>query len=406
MPIRVLFVDDEKRVLDGLRRSLRPYRDRLEGAFANGPEQALEILRDAERFDAIVSDMRMPGMDGAQLLDRVRRDHPWMVRIVLSGHSEIDMVLRAVGTSHQYLTKPCQPDSLVDTVTTACRLQTLLSDEHLLRIAGRMSTIPSHTELHQRLVAALRDPDVDIQDVADLIAQDPGMTAQLLRLVNSAYFGLCSEVSDPKRAVNLLGLSTISTLVLTLQIFRTFDDEAIQDAGLGGVWSHGLKTARCASDIARRETSDQLVIDESFSAGLLHDTGRLVLAINEPRAYGQAMEDSGGRQIGLTAAEERHVGVSHALFGAYLMNLWGLPASVVEAIAFHHRPQPSTGPDLRPLVAVHVANAFCSQLAPTGWYDPEDALDLEFLESVGLADRVEAWEGLCREALELEGAAP
>jgi HD-like signal output (HDOD) protein len=404
MDLRVLFVDDEKRVLDGLRRSLRSYRNQWEMAFAHGPQQALELLAE-RRFDAVVSDMRMPEMDGAQLLDRVREDYPWMVRMILSGHSELDMVLRAVGTSHQYLTKPCAPEHLVATVSAAFRLQTLLADERLKQIAGSMTTIPSEPELYNRIVTALQDPDVAIQDVADLIAQDAGMTAQLLRLINSAYFGLCSEVSDPKRAVNLLGLSTISTLVLSLHIFRSFEEDAIQKTGMGGIWSHGLLTARCARDIARNETSDQIQIDESFTGGLLHDMGRLVLAVNAPSAYHKATEQATKDDTALSVAEEEHIGINHAAFGAYLMNLWGLPSSVVEAIAYHHTPLESPTHGFKPLVAVHAANAICTKLDPPSWSQRDNEIDRDFIDAAGLADRIEVWEELCRSVLAPEGAA-
>jgi HD-like signal output (HDOD) protein len=231
------------------------------------------------------------------------------------------------------------------------------------------------------------------------------MTAQLLRLINSAYFGLCSEVSDPKRAVNLLGLSTISTLVLNLHIFQSFDEDQIHRAELGGIWSHGLLTARCAKEIARSESDDQLQIDESFSAGLLHDTGRLILAVNASAEYLQARDKAADGGTTLSEAEEEHVGVNHAHFGAYLMNLWGLPSSVVEAIAYHHTPSESPTSGFKPLVAVHVANAIATELQPPSWGSRDSRIDGDFLRQAGLADRVSVWRELCENALELEGAA-
>lgn len=391
MPLRVLFVDDEQRILDGLRRSLRKYRNEWTMRFVSSGAKALDELA-RESADVVVSDMRMPGMDGAELLARVRRNYPRTVRIILSGHSDLELVLRSVGPSHQYLTKPCDADHLYGIVTHACALQNLLRDERLESLAGGLSYVPSLPDLYQKLVDELHGEAPSANRVGDLIAQDPGMTAQLLRLLNSAYFGLRSNVSDPRRAVTLLGLSMISSLVLGAHIFRAPDPAVVQRFGLDAIWCHSLFVANCAREIARAESDNPVVVDESFTAGLLHDTGRVILAYNKPESYSRALNLADETSSSLADLERSEIGATHAEFGAYLMNLWGLPMSIVEAIAYHHIPSQCPVTGFRPLVAVHAANGICSILEPTRWGAEANRVDEDFIERAGFREHLGAWQ--------------
>ncbi|MBV9849174.1 MAG: response regulator [Armatimonadetes bacterium] len=119
--IRVLFVDDESHILSGLQRMLRPLRHEWAMTFAEGGPAALDALAGAE-FDVIVTDMRMPGMSGAQLLAEVRRRHPRVARIVLSGQSDREHLQQLAQTPHEYLSKPCDTELLKETVRRLCGL--------------------------------------------------------------------------------------------------------------------------------------------------------------------------------------------------------------------------------------------------------------------------------------------
>lgn len=405
MKLRVLFVDDEQRILDGMRRMLRPMRKEWETEFADSGERALEIL-EQRPFDVVVSDMRMPGMDGSQLLRQVQRLHPETVRIILSGHSDIELVLASVGPSHQYLTKPCDPEELKQTIAGAMALRDLLEEENLRAVVGGLDHLPSVPHLFTEIVEELQSDDASLGRIGEIVGQDVAMTAQVLRLVNSAYFGLRQTITSPERAVSYLGIGALSSLVLGHEVFREADDDLLARFGLGELWTHSADVAALARRIVELEGGDTLVRDDAFTAGLLHDVGKIILAKNYPERYAAVLEAAGEEGVSLEAAERDGFQACHGGIGAYLMSVWGLPNSVIEAIAYHHCPSESRSSGFRPLTAVHAANAL---LRSAGGPGPEGQgqegeepsrggagqLDRAYLDTLGLSQRVNIWAGEC-----------
>ena len=149
---RILFVDDEQNILQGLKRMLRPMRNEWDMHFANGAEEALKIvpkhkvateeLEDGP-VDVIVSDMRMPNLDGAYLLGQIRDRYPATARIILSGHAEQEMAIRSVAAAHQFLAKPCDAETLRETVKRACQLREMMASERLQKITAEIGQLPS-----------------------------------------------------------------------------------------------------------------------------------------------------------------------------------------------------------------------------------------------------------------------
>lgn len=389
---RVLFVDDEPRVLEGLQRMLRPMRHEWELAFAEGGVAALELLRDSS-FDVVISDMRMPGMDGAQLLAQVQQLYPQTVRIVLSGHSDQEMTMKSVGPAHQYLTKPCTADSLKETVGRVCALRDLLENDSLQRLISQIPTLPALPSLYTELVEEIQASDASIKRVGEIISRDIGMTAKMLQLVNSAFFGLRRTVSNPAEAAMLLGLDTIMSLVLSIQIFSECKAGKVRGFSAEALWSHSMRVGRCARAIAKAESKETKIAGDSFTAGLLHDVGRLILAVTLPRQYEEALAQAASEGVPDSHVERLAFGTAHAEVGAYLLGLWGLPASIVEAVAFHHQPAECFSDTFSPLTAVHAADYLehlCSggdmrRRAPS----PQD---IAYLAKLGLDARLQCWQ--------------
>ena len=300
--INILFVDDESKVLEGLQRTLRPMRSQWEMAFAEGGTAALETLG-KKSFDVVVSDMRMPGMDGAQLLAQVRTLYPHVVRIVLSGHSDQELIKKSVGTAHQYLSKPCTAEALKETIARSCTLRDLLQNEALQQLVSQMPTLPSLPSLYTALVEELRSPESSIKRVGNIIAQDIGMTAKILQMINSAFFGLRREISNPEEAAMLLGTDTILSLVLSVHIFSQFDTSRLPGFSAESLWAHCLWVGKAARLIARAETQDKKLIEECFTAGFLHDAGRVVMASTMPERYQQVLQLQASSELWETAAE-------------------------------------------------------------------------------------------------------
>ncbi|MGM0574779.1 MAG: HDOD domain-containing protein [Myxococcota bacterium] len=387
MTRRVLFVDDERHVLNGLRGLLRRYRGQWRMDFVDSAEQAL-LHMTTEPVDVLVTDVRMPGMDGTALLETVEERHPDVVRIVLSGHVDEHASLRAVPVAHQYLDKPCEPERLENVVERACRLQDLLHDPGLRQLLGSTDALPSCPRIYSELVAALRDPDVSLDELGAIVEQDVAMTAKIFQIVNSAFFGTVRRVSSVRQAVTFLGTRMLRNLVLSVEVFRAFEPAPdVPGFSIGSLQRHALRTGRVASRLVARRDAD-----DAFMAGMLHDAGYLLLASRLSGRLAVCLSEAERSGRPAWEVEQDVLGYTHAEVGAYLLGLWGLPHPIVEAVAHHHVPRrvESTVFDL--VAAVHVADRLshecCAAEAPDAC-QPE--LDHGLLDDLGVAERLPDW---------------
>lgn len=397
---RILFVDDEPKVLDGLRRMLRALRREWTMEFCEGPEQALAAMAEAP-FDVVVSDMRMPGMDGAELLTRVRDLYPDTVRIVLSGQSEQERILRAVGPAHQYLSKPCDPESLRQTISRASLLGKRMNNPQLKTLVSQMDSLPSLPDIYFDLVEELRSEEASVERVGALISRDISMTAKVLQLVNSSFFGLPVHVNDASHAAALLGLNTLKPLVLTASIFRQLEESRVSPSFLEKVLSHSLAVAGISKQLAKTEGLDRDTVDNTFIAGALHDVGKIVLADNFGRDYTVLGHKAAAQQSSIVELEAEQFGASHADVGGFLLGLWGLPQEIIEAVAFHHDPATSVDESFSPLTAVHVADVLSkSSNDPALDFTASCEVKQAYLARLGLDHRLEEWRVVADECAE------
>jgi len=390
---RILFVDDEPMLLSGLERSLRGMRKEWEMQFAPGGRQALEALARAP-FDVVVTDMRMPEIDGAHLLEEIKTRYPRTMRFVLSGQSDRETILRSIGPTHQYLSKPCDLQDLKQKITQALALRDLLENPKLKEVVSRLDTLPSLPDLYVRLTEALGDSNVTVAKVADIVQRDMGMTTKVLQLVNSAFFGLPSQVSSPHHAVSLLGIDNLRAVVLSVHVFSELEDRP--NSKIIDLWPCSLRVAAFARAITRAEHGSQVSEDDAFAAGLLHDVGRLVLVNSCGAEYLAALDCAQNQEITVTEAELQKFGCTHAEVGAYLLGLWGLPASVVQAVAWHHTPARSTPAAFGPVIAVHVAVQYDHRLH-SDKANRIPTLDESLLQKLGLQNRAAIWWKICHE---------
>jgi HD-like signal output (HDOD) protein len=398
---KILFIDDEPNILSGLKRMLRSLRKEFQLEFTESGKKALEIM-EKHNFDVVVSDMRMPGMDGATLLSEIQKRFPYSIRIMLSGQANEESILRTVGVVHQFLAKPCDPEYLKAVLLRVSALHDLMAHPSLKEMVSQLDTLPSLPEVYAKLRQAIANPEVPLSEVAAIIEEDMAMSAKVLQLVNSAFFGLFQKVESPARAVNLLGIDTVKNLVLGVGAFTEIKASS-KIFPVKKLWSHSLMVGNCAKKIAMDQSDDKDIIDNSFIAGLLHDIGKLVMLAKMDKQYEEATLLAGEEGISLRTAEKQIFNAVHDDFGAYLMGLWGMPGPVIEAIGFHHRLDNYPDNQFNPAVAVHLANAFYYEKYPDPITDVPHAVDISHLKTIGLEDRIEPWRELCYEILDQEG---
>ena len=381
--LRILFVDDEPRVLDGVRRSMFCMRDEWAMRFANSGPAALQELA-TESADVVVSDMRMPGMDGSQLLAEIMRLDPAIVRIILSGQAEPESLLRATRTAHRYLSKPCDAPTLKAAITRTNALKALLTDDRLAAIVGSVDALPSPPKAYQELLNHLRDPAMKVEKVLEIIRRDVAMTAKIVKLANSGFFGVRHPVQSVERAVELLGMDAISALVLGQELFESKSPIAIPGFSVEHLARHSFETAAWARAIALHEHLPPALPDAAFLAGVLHDLGRLVFATRKPPR--DSCPSTTWLQE-LTSQMEAH----HAEVGGYLLGLWGFPDTIVEAILYHHSPSRCGETVLGLCGLLHIGDRMALAHARSGSDATIPTVEPGYLEALGLAERWPDW---------------
>jgi HD-like signal output (HDOD) protein/ActR/RegA family two-component response regulator len=375
----VLFVDDEPLVLRALGRMVRPLQNDFDAIFAANGAEALDQLA-TKQIDVLVSDMRMPGMDGAALLAQVQRHFPATARVILSGYAQDETLLRAIPVSHRFLAKPLQPSELKLVLFRTIALHKLLESPELREIVGGAKDLPTRPVVYFELRGALADQSKSMRDIARIVERDAGITGRLLRTVNNAFFAPATRITSVQQAVQHLGTNMLTSLILTLECFGNFED-TLSDCDL--VPASLERKSYLAATFARELVRERNAREDAFVAALLHDCGLLLVAARRPALLEKAVKLANDESCTLIQAERQLWGTTHAEVGAYLLGLWGLPYPVVEAVANCQSPDRHAGPGLDVGAAVYTAAAF-ADAAMIG--DVASVmLDEAFLARTGLA---------------------
>jgi len=399
MKKNILFVDDEPNVLQGLKRMLHGMRREWHMAFVQSGAAALAAMEQSG-FDVVVTDMRMPEMSGDVLLAHIRERYPETVRLVLSGYSDAKLIMGSVQLAHQYISKPVSPEELKKKINRACALLELLEKPALRSIVSSMEAIPTLPHMFFEITGELEKEEASMKKIGEMISRDPAMTAKILQIVNSSFFSLPRTIKSPAEAVNLLGLDTVTSLVLTLEIFSKFDRQKLEVFDIERLWDHSVRTGTLARQIAAHGDMDKTTIDNACMAGLLHDVGKLVFMDNFIDPYQEALAMAGQEQIPLHEAEIRIFGATHCQIGAYLLGIWGLPGNIVETVGFHHMPEDLPDSTNRTLQAVYLANAFALyDEAETEISELISALNPDYLREAGMLEHLEAYDEIRRNML-------
>lgn len=389
---RVLFVDDEPQVLQLLHATMAPLRAEWELEFVSSGEQALASL-ERQPADVVLTDIHLVGMGGLQLLGEVKARYPQTVRLAFSGCAHQDIIVKGMSVAHQVLPKPLAPATVQATIAQVAARRELLKSPSLQRLVGSIQHLPSLPSLYQELESTMAGTTATAEQAAAIIAKDPAMVTNLLHVVNSAHFSLRRTITSPAHAVALLGLPTVKALVLSLKVCEAAQRTLALAPISERLWQHGVAVGRAAKALAVHEGMGSVGVEQAFLAGLMHDIGTLVLASQLSQAYAQwqaAVERGDGSPLDL---EQQVFGATHAEVGAYLLSVWGLPAPIVEAVGFHHRPAAAQTTGFTLLTAIHVAQAWQSAESA---HHAGAAPDAEYLRIIGLSERAAQWESLCR----------
>jgi HD-like signal output (HDOD) protein len=385
---RILFADANVEELYEFRRQFGPAWEVL--AVGTGPA-ALEEIR-KQPCDVLVADMNLPEMSGAELLNHVRGEFPKTVCFILAPDADRERVMQTVLCAHQFLAKPCEPAALKSHVDRAMALDAWIASNSMRELVARVRTFPTVPSLYIEIISALKSPDATTEQVGKIIAKDMAMMTKLLQVINSACFGLPRKISDPVEAVGLMGFEAVKSMVMTIKLLSQYDKIKPVYFSIDRLWRHSTDVARTAKQLTLIHTDDAALAETAFTAGLMHDIGKVVLAANFDEQYRGAQSLARKQKLPVWEVEHEIFGASHGEIGAYLLGLWGMPLDLLEVAAMHHQPSRSISKEFSTLTAVHIANVLEHEVTP----DPDETestckFDDAYLEKVGLLELMPQW---------------
>ena len=360
-PIRVLFVDDHNGILDGYLRAFTGLGDVVPIVAGSGPE-ALDVL--AERpIDVLVTDFEMPLMDGATLLREALLYHPRVARIALSSGATEHAARNLLPLAHQLVAKPFRPEQLLATIRTIGRT-TRPPSRALLDLVGSVDKLPSAPAVYQKLTQVMNSPNGDAKAVAEIVRQDPALSARVLQLANSSFFFRGEHLGSVSHAVVRLGLRLVRNLALHTGLIESFDKKALHGFDI----DDAVRRAFDAAVLTLVLVQGPSAADTASLAALVADLGHLVLALYRGDELERARRLSAETGRPLSSIERELFGFDHADVGAHLLSLWGLPEPVLRAVAEHHDAPPPTEAGWTLEAAVRLAHLIAGrETIPDAW---------------------------------------
>lgn len=359
--------------------------------FARSGEDGLALCID-NYYDAVIADATLPGMNGPEFLDAFMQQRPRAMRIVTSDLADIEGTMKCIGHAHHHILKPCGGANLYDALRQGLAAERWLPSEGAQSLISQMRHVPSPPDAYFRIVEESNSPRCSLEKIAGHVAEDPAVTAKVMQLANSAVFGLQLHIVHPTEAISFIGLETTKALVLLAHTFSAFDQIDVGDFSVDDLWSHSVRTGNLAQRIALLEDAPIEVVQGAFAAGLLHDIGKLLLAANDPGPFAKACRLAHQLHCNLWEVEARESSkLGHAELGAAILDIWGLPQPITEAIALHHCPWRDKQRTFNPVTAVHVANIFDHEAHPDLNVFLPPQVNGPYLKELHLEQRPDEW---------------
>lgn len=384
----LLLVDDDELVLKALERSLRRFKSQWNILNARSHQDALNLFP-PESIDLLITEIRLKNSNARNFLDAFKTKHPKATRIILTGYTDPNEVYKYAGLAHQLMAKPWEDEILFDTIGRADLINHLFGDERFKSKLNAIENIPSIPKVYTELVEKLKDDDTSTRDVGNIIIKDPALAVRLLQIVNSPFYGLPMPVADPVRAVSLLGLNMIKGIVLTSEIFEQYQNRSIKSVSIDQIWQHSLQTANIVRQISKMEHLQTDITEECFTACLLHDIGKIVIATDFKEEHNAIRTIMSSQNVPIWQAELQILGITHAEIGAYLIGLWGLPLSVIQCVFDHHQPDFKAHTQIDHTALLHVANALERDAATSSHHSD---LNDSFIAHLKIDKNIASWK--------------
>ena len=262
----------------------------------------------------------------------------------------------------------------------------MAASDSVRRVRAYISTMPSLPTSVSKVLEVCNSPKTSPVDLDRVISLDPVLMGKVLKLINSAYYGLQNQVTSLVRAIIMLGVNTVKNLALSTAVLDRFADKSgFRALNMEGFWRHSLCVGVVAKLIARKKGVEAQRLDEFFAAGLLHDIGKIPMNNVLSDEYVRAMGLADRERIALYQAEKRDIDMDHAEAGAMIAEAWHLDGPIADVIRYHHALETYEGKNTEILLAVKVADYYANRegIGFSGCLYPEKVAP-ELFEQLGV----------------------
>ncbi len=349
----------------------------------------------AGQVSAVISASDAPDEMGAKYFEVLSAEYPRIIRILIAEDAAKSNRTYGPGTINRIFPTDSSPEEIAEAIENSERLRDLLMSHELTNRVSAIRSLPALPKTYKALRIELNKDDASVQTVAELIKQDVGITAKVLQIINSAFFGLRTQVENPLQAVGLLGFDAVENLVLAAGVFAGFDDPGIPGLSLESIYDSCLEVGGKTRHISSLLGLDRFVTEDAVVSGFLHALGLVVLMTEFPEELQLVIDEAEAAGISLLEAQQEVLGVTHAEIGAYLLSQWGFGDHIVEAIADHYRPSRVARPVVNGLTAVHIAYALHCDANNGARDEQESALDMEYIDALGLSSQLAYLKKVC-----------
>mgnify|MGYP001100240485 CR=1 FL=1 len=357
---KILIVDDEVQILKSLARLFVDTDYAV--VIADSGSLGLEKLEEDE-FDLVISDMRMPKMDGYTFLSQVKAKYPKVLRIILSGYADEKIVFKALqnNIAKLYLYKPWNNETFLSMIKQLFETEALLLEKNLLEVFNNSGELPSLRVSYMKIINLIEN-DADFPEITKEIERDISIASKLLHIVNSAFYGL--RTGSVKQACVFIGVKNIRSLVLSTSIIDSFGEDKRIEPHITKEWNFAFLTNRILTCIYERILGKKIP-DEANSAGLLHNIGTVFMLSQFKEEYLALMMDSLTDGRDLEEIERQKYNVSHQEIGAYLLSWWELPYPIIEGALYHHNPLDERIVNKEIVAAIHLSQYTAREIIGT-----------------------------------------
>lgn len=362
-------------------------------------KEGLLLQLENNAIDAVVLPCSMRAMVDIEFMAKIAQKYPKVVRVFLGAEFwNAGFKAKAAEAAHKLYPTRISIAQVCEELEYRIKLVKLINRSSLQAYIGTVGCVPSPPSMYRNLTEAVNSDIADLAVISSIVEQDPAVVAQIMRQVNSAFFGFNRQISDLKEAISLLGVRNLRSMVLSSQLNKQFSQSKEWDSfSFEQVGQRSLLVGRLAQALCRRAGASKAMQDQAFLAGLLHDLGILILASHDPEQYKKLINYAVKKQKPIYLVEKAALGFFHGEVAAALLALWNLPPQVVEAVMLHHVPHLSLDKEFTALTAVHVADAMLPSVEVTGECNLASHLSLRYLDQVGVMEEVPQWRIVANE---------